>query len=214
MKKNSTRIIFGAGLILLGALFFLQSLFHISIGQLVVAGFFLLGAVVFFFVFGNNTERWWALIPGFTLTGIGGLIAMSSLNERIASQFGGGFFLAMIGLSFLVIYIIHRDFWWAVIPAGVLFTIAIVAVVGQFNDNISGAVFFLGLAATFGALGLMPVGKRDKWPWIPAGICALISIIIIVSSGVFENSVFAYLTPAVLLVAGVYLVFRSMRQQE
>jgi hypothetical protein len=213
MKKNSSRIIFGAGLILLGILFFLQSLLHIDIGGLVIAGFFVLGVAVFFYVFGNNTENWWALIPGFTLAAIGGLIAMSSLNERIASLFGGAFFLAMIGLSFLVIYIIHRDFWWAIIPAGVLFTLALVTIVGQYNGLFSGAVFFLGLAATFGVLGLMPVGKKDKWPWIPAGICALIGVIIAVGSGIFVNSVFAYLTPAILLVAGVYLIVRSMRQQ-
>jgi hypothetical protein len=213
MKKNSSRIIFGAALILLGVLLFLQSLFHMDIGGLVIAGFFVLGGGIFFYVFGNNTENWWALIPGFTLAGIGGLIGMEALMPEFAAQFGGTFFLAMIGLSFLVIYLIHRDFWWALIPAGVLFTLALTTVAALFNDDLGGAVFFLGLAATFAVLGLMPMGKQDKWPWIPAGICALIGVIIAAGSGVFVNSIFSYLLPAAMLVAGVYLIVRSMRQQ-
>ena len=212
MKTNASRIIFGIALILLGVLFFLQSIFHIAIGELVIAAFFVLGGGVFFYVFANNNEHWWALIPGFTLVGIGGLIGMSALFPHFAEVYGGSFFLAMIGLSFLVIYLIHQDFWWAVIPAGVLLTLAFVAGIGQFGGDLSGAAFFLGLAVTFGVLGLMPVGQKDKWPWIPAGICAGLALIIALSSGIFNNPFFAYVIPAMLLVVGVYLIVRSMHR--
>ena len=36
-------------------------------------------------------------------------------------------FLGTIGLSFWVIYLTRRDFWWAVIPGGALMTLALVA---------------------------------------------------------------------------------------
>jgi len=214
MNSKSTRVLFGIGLIFLGVLFFVQQIFHISIGNLIIAGLFLLGGVTFFYVFARNNEHWWALIPGFTLAGIGGLIAMGDLIPRFNELFGGAFFLAMIGASFLVIYIMHREFWWAIIPAGVLFTLALVTIVSPYNGSLAGAVFFFGLAATFGVIGLMHVGKAEKWPWIPAGICALLGLIVLATSGALVNSVFGYVWPAILLVVGVYLIIRSIRKQQ
>jgi len=212
MNPKSSRIFFGALLIFLGVLFFFQQFLHVNIAALIFAGLFVVGGAIFFYVFASNNEHWWALIPGFTLVAIGGLIAMGELLPGLA-VYGGAFFLAMIGASFLVIFLLHREFWWAVIPAGVLFTLALVTIVANFNGAISGAVFFFGLAATFGVLGLMPVGKAEKWPWIPAGICAVIGLIIIATSGIFASSVFGYIWPALLLVVGVYLVARSIRSQ-
>jgi len=211
MNAKTSRIFFGALLIFLGVLFFLQQFLHVDIAALIFAGVFVLGGAIFFYVFGRNTEHWWALIPGFTLAAIGGLIAMSELFPALAT-YGGAFFLGMIGASFLIIYLVRREFWWAIIPTGVLFTLALVTIVAEFNGALSGALFFFGLAVTFGILGLMPVGKAEKWPWIPAGICAAIGFIVIATSGVLVNSVFGYIWPALLLVVGVYLVVRSIRQ--
>jgi hypothetical protein len=39
---------------------------------------------------------------------------------------GGSIFLAAIGLAFINIYIVEKQNWWAIIPAGVLLTISIV----------------------------------------------------------------------------------------
>lgn len=212
MKRISSTVVFGSVLILLGVLFLLRSLLHIDISALIVAGFFLLGGGVFFYGFGNNSDNWWALIPGFTLAGIGGLIGMQALVPGFAGQFGGGFFLGMIGLSFLVIYLTHRDFWWAIIPAGVLFTLALVTVVPSSNGFLGGALFFLGLAATFAVLGLMPLGRKDKWPWIPAGICGLIGVFLAMESDAFTNSFLVYVIPVAMLALGGYLVIRSFGQ--
>ncbi len=212
MTAKSSRVFFGALLIFLGLLFFFQQFLHVDVGALVFAGLFVLGGAIFFYVFVNNNEHWWALIPGFTLVGIGGLIAMAELAPGL-SEFGGGFFLGMIGASFLVIYLLHREFWWAIIPAGVLLTLAVVALIAPFSGAISGAVFFFGLAITFGVLGLMPVGKTEKWPWIPAGICAAIGLIILATSNALTNTIFAYIWPAALLVIGVYMVVRSARRK-
>ena len=212
MKSKSGRIIFGGLLILLGVILFIQSLLGFNISGLIVPALFLVGGGVFFYLFANNQEQWWALIPGFTLLGIGGLTGMGELAPRFASIFGGAFFLAMIGLSFLVIFILHREYWWAVIPAGVLFTLALMTLAGQANGSLSGALFFLGLAVTFGVLGLMPVGQKDKWPWIPAGACAVLALVLAIGSGIFNQPVFALLGPAILIVVGVYLIVRSARQ--
>lgn len=212
MNPKSSRIFFGALLIFMGVLFFFQQFLHVDIAALIFAGLFAIGGAIFFYVFASNNEHWWALIPGFTLVAIGGLIAMGELLPGLAI-YGGAFFLAMIGASFLVIYLLHKEFWWAVIPAGVLFTLALVTIIAEFSGDLSGAIFFFGLAATFGVIGLMPVGKTQKWPWIPAGICAVIGLIIIAASGLLVNTVFAYIWPALLLVVGVYLVARSIRSK-
>jgi len=212
MNPKSSRIFFGALLIFMGVLFFFQQFLHVDIAALIFAGLFAIGGAIFFYVFASNNEHWWALIPGFTLVAIGGLIAMGELLPGLAI-YGGAFFLAMIGASFLVIYLLHKEFWWAVIPAGVLFTLALVTIIAEFSGDLSGAIFFFGLAATFGVIGLMPVGKTQKWPWIPAGICAVIGLIIIAASGLLVNTVFAYIWPALLLVVVVYLVARSIRSK-
>lgn len=211
MNPKASRIFFGVLLILIGILFFFQQLFHIEIGGLIFAVIFLLSGGAFFYVVARSSENWWAIIPGFTLVGIGGLIAMGEFAPRFTERYGGAFFLAMIGVSFLVIFFTHREFWWAILPAGVLFTLALTTIVAQYDGLLSGATFFLGLAATFAVLGLMPVGRAEKWPWIPAGICAVISFFIASGSGIFANSVFAFLWPAILVVVGVYLIVRSSR---
>lgn len=210
MNKKVARIFVGALLIFIGALVLLSQLFQFDITGTIIAGVFLLAGLAFLYVYFRDHESWWALIPGFTLGGIGGLIAMGEWLPGVADKFGGSFFLLMIGASFLVIYLTRRDYWWAIIPMGSLFTLALVALVANFDGMLAGSVFFLGIAATFAALGLMPVGKKEKWPWIPAGICAGLGLLISLGSSFIGNSLLRYFWPAALFLGGVFLIVRSL----
>ncbi len=212
MNKKTSRIFFGVLLIFIGALIFLSQFFHFDITGTVIAGIFVLVGIAFLIVYLRNPQNWWALIPGFTLAGIGGLIAMGEWLPKVTDVFGGSFFLLMIGLSFLIIYLTHKEFWWAIIPAGALFTLALVAFVANFDGILAGSVFFLGIAATFAVIGLMPVGKQDKWPWIPAGICAAIGLLISLGSSIMTSSFLRYFWPAALFLGGIYLIFRSVKK--
>jgi hypothetical protein len=115
--------------------------------------------------------------------------------------------LGGIGLSFWVVYILSPQNWWAIIPAGTMVTLAAITAVPESSGPISGGLLFLGLAVTFGLLGILPTGdRRMSWPWIPAAALLVIGIMISISAAHWLN--FAW--GAVLILAGVYLVTRTM----
>jgi len=212
MNTSTKRIFFGAALILLGGLFLAQQLLHLhfNVGAVIVAMVFALAGLTFLYVMVSKRENWWAAIPGMVLLGLGALIASSEFFPQFAKMFGGSLFLGFIGLAFLVVLLIKPDNWWAVIPAGVLFTLAFVAGVAPLvNGFASGAFFFLGIGLTFAIVGLMPVGKAEKWPWIPAGICLVMGTLLMIGSGSLLNSVFGIIWPAILVLCGGFLIVRS-----
>jgi hypothetical protein len=214
MNTSTRRIFFGAALILLGGLFLVQQLLHLQfhVGAVIVAMVFALAGLAFIYVLTNNTrDNWWAAIPGMVLLGLGVLIATSEFFPSFANYFGGSLFLGFIGLAFLVVLLMRHEAWWAVIPAGVLFTLAAVAGISTRFGNglVSGSLFFLGIGLTFAIIGLMPVGRSEKWPWIPAGICLVFGTLLMIGSGAMLNTVFGFIWPAILVLVGGFLIFRS-----
>ncbi|HZW04128.1 MAG TPA: hypothetical protein VFF68_09390, partial [Anaerolineaceae bacterium] len=174
------RILVGAGLILAGLFSLLDVLDILDVGSLGWALLFLGGGAAFLYVLAvNRSTYWWAAIPGFALLGLGLTIGVEELAPRLSDVLGGMFFLGSLALAFWIVYILNRSFWWAVIPAGVLTTLALVAgAEGLLGDSRADWVFFLGLAATFGILSLLPVngGQRMSWPLWPAGALLVLAI--------------------------------------
>ncbi len=156
----------------------------------------------------GDRNNWWAAIPGITLIGLSGLLWMSYLLPDIGARYGGAFFLSCIGWSFLVVYLLERRNWWAIIPAGVMFTLVAITAVEDISGLESGGILFLGLALTFALLGIIPVeGKRMRWPWYPAVILLVIGVIISLSIG----SILNYVWPLILILVGLVMVFRTLR---
>ncbi|PKO02737.1 MAG: hypothetical protein CVU43_06205 [Chloroflexi bacterium HGW-Chloroflexi-5] len=201
MKKLSKQALIGSLLVLAGVVFLLQQIFQLPIGGLFVSMFFLAGGLIFLYVVMVNKEHWWALIPGSTLVGLAVLIALSDLAPRFTDKFGGSIFLGAVALGFMGVYLLKPSNWWAVIPAGAVSTI-------------EGGVFFLGIGATFAALGLLPNLKTEKWPWIPAAVCFVLGTLILVGSGALVNSIFGWIWAVGFVAAGVYLVVRSFMKKE
>ncbi|NLE75414.1 MAG: hypothetical protein GX605_01515, partial [Chloroflexi bacterium] len=143
-RRFDVAILGGAALILMGLLFMLQNL------GLVEGAFawlwvivFGLGGAAFLGVFVSDREQWWGLIPGIVLLGIAMLIALSQAAPALMDRVGGGVFLGAISLSFWCIYLMRREQWWAVIPGGVLGTLAVVASLSSVVGGVDlGAVFF------------------------------------------------------------------------
>jgi hypothetical protein len=214
MNENSRRLLFGGLLVLAGLVFFLQQIFNLPVGGVFISMVFAAGGIVFLYVFFKNHDNWWALIPGCTLLGLASLIASGSIFPTFAQHFGGALFLGSIALSFILILVFKPENWWAVIPAGVLSTIALMTVIPEGNGLFTGGLFFLGVGATFAILGLLPVGKKEKWPWIPAAICLVLGTLIVIGSGVLVNSVFGWIWAAVFLIAGIYMVVRSIIKKD
>ena len=203
MQNTKGYIALGVLLVAVGILFLLQNFGVFGLfAHLVWVVLFGAGGLAFLWVFLNNREQWWAIIPGFTLLGIAGLIG---LGEYLGA-WGGALCLLAIGLSFWVIYAVKRDFWWAVIPAGTLTTLAVVVAVADSAGELAGGLFFLGLAATFGLVYLLPTPQgRMKWAWIPALVLAALGVVVLAAT----SRAFNYIWPAALVLVGGYLVLRA-----
>lgn len=214
MSDNSKRFLFGGLLVLAGVIFILQQLFNWSIGGVFISMLFAAGAFVFLFVYLSDRSKWWALIPGFTLLGLAAIIATGDLFPRFGGRFGGTIFLGCIALAFILVFITRRDFWWAIIPAGVLTTLAIMTAIPAGNGLFTGGFFFLGIGATFGVLGLLPVGKKDKWPWIPALILLVFGSMLTTGALARSQTPFGLVFAGVFLLAGIYLVIRTLVKKE
>ena len=165
MNPTRWRILVGGLLILAGVIALVNTITGIDLGGFVWAVLFILGGLAFIYVMASDRSNWWAAIPGFTLLGIGALIGLEEIAPQASDQIGGALVLAGIGVSFLVVYFLNRNFWWAIIPMGVMFSLVALILLEPYMSK-SVVIFFLGLAATFGVLALLPInnGKRTNWP--------------------------------------------------
>ena len=213
MKKINTKlmlpIVGGILLIAAGIIFLLNNLGVFQIRwEILIGPLFALGGLVFLLVFMINTNDWWALIPGFVLIGIGTIIFMGQSFSPVLDRVGGTIFLAFLGLPFLLIFITHPEHWWALIPGGVLFTLAAVNLV-SIKSMWSGAIFFFGLAITFGLIYVLPKpAGRLKWALYPAGILFVVGILELFDLA----NVMRYVLPLALLVGGGYVLYRALRR--
>ncbi len=210
MKRFDVRAIGGILLIVVGVLLLLQNIgIFVGVVALIWALIFAAGGLIFLYMFLTNRTQWWAIIPGFALLGLAALIALDEFFPRVGDILGGTLFLGGIGLAFWVIYFLKRESWWAVIPGGVMFTLALIAGLDSVFEGLeTGGVLFLGLGLTFGLLSFVPTPQgRMKWPLIPAAVLLVMGLLITAATTGLLN----YLWPIALILAGLYLLFRLFR---
>ena len=213
MKKPNRRFLIsltgGILLLVIGVLLLLSNLDIVTLDLESLIGPLLVGGgLIFILVFITNTDAWWALIPGFTLIGVGINIFMSPWLGENEGRVTAAIFFGSIGLPFLLIYISNHRLWWALLPGGVLLTISVTQLVPD-SPALMGGIFFLGLAITFGLLYLLPKPSgKLKWALYPAGILLLVGIFITLEA----TNLLAYIGPLVLLAFGVYVIVRALRK--
>jgi hypothetical protein len=203
-----SRVLWGSFLILAGLLFLLQNVFNLPLGWLFWAALLTLGGLVFISVYLNNRRHWWALIPGFTLLGVAVTVFISNFFPQLDDISGGLFVLGGIGLAFATVYLADRRNWWAIIPAGVMFTLAVISVLDQLLIGFdTGSLLFLGLALTFVGVALLPNPQGQmKWAWYPAVVLAVIGLIIAASS----QNLLRFLGPLILILGGLAVIYRTL----
>ena len=209
VKVLYSRIFWGVLLVIGGALLLLDTFGVFKGSDLFWTVITAIGGILFISVFITNRIHWWALIPGIILLAVAAMIGLTAFVPGFSdSNLGGSIFLAGIGLSFLVVYLVERRNWWAIIPAGVMATLAVVAGLDQVTTgDTNGGIFFLGLGLTFALVAVLPTSVgRMRWAWIPAAILAIFGVILILAAGAYIN----YIWPIVLLVAGIALILRSI----
>lgn len=212
MKRFDVRTVGAILLIVVGILLLLQNLgILVGIVALIWSLIFGAGGLVFLYMFLTNRTQWWAIIPGFGLLGLAALIALDEFWPQFGEALGGTIFLGGVGLAFWVIYFQKREYWWAVIPGGVMFTVALIAGLDAvFEGAETGGVLFLGLGLTFGLLSLLPTPQGQmRWALIPAAILLVMGLLVTAAT----TGILQYLWPTALILVGLYLLFRMFRSR-
>jgi len=159
-------------------------------------GLVLFGAAAYFaHLQGRQTgSRFWRLAV-FPLAGL----AIASIAPE---PLGGFAFLGSIGLAFALVYREDANQWWAVIPAGTLFALAVTALIDGTTRNAGagGAVFLFGLAATFFVLTRLPRHPQG-WAIFPAAVLAVLAVVALTTSG-------GWIVPVLLIAAGAWMLLR------
>jgi hypothetical protein len=101
--------------------------------------------------------------------------------------------------------------WWAVIPAGVLLTLAAVVGVDSYLPGIeTGGLFMIGLGLTFVVVAFIPTPQgRMWWAWIPASVLTIIGLIMTAAAG----NLIKYVWPAALILGGAALLYYTLRSR-
>jgi hypothetical protein len=133
---------------------------------------------------------------------------MASGGETAA--YYGSVFLFAVALPFFVIYFRSAENWWAIIPAGVMTTLSIIAalaIAGLIrNENQGGyanAFLMFGLAVTFAVVWLR---NAKAWAKVVTIVLAALAV-----ASVFFASYTEIFWPVAIILAGGYLLFTAMR---
>lgn len=208
MNRSRATVFWGAGLLLLGVLLLLQNLgIGPSLVEAIWLAAFALGGVGFLSVYVRDRERWWALIPGGALLGIAAIFALETFFPG-RGAWASILFLLVLSGTFLAVFVLHRENWWAMIPGGVLLTTAVVSLLDHIAPAFeTGAIMMLGLAATFAVLSMVETPQgRLRWPLIPASVLLAIGLLMLASSLGWGT----WLVALLLIAGGAYMVFRGL----
>jgi len=205
------QIILGVLIVIAGLLLLLQAAGAISAPQMVWAVLLAAAAAVFWFVFFADPPAWWAAIPGAALAGAA-VVAFMELDPQGVGQWTETASLGVLAIGFWAVYLRDFDRWWALIPAGVLVTLAVAAaLVPIAGGTMTGAILLFGVTITFALVAVLPGGaSRRRWAWIPAVATAVVGIVILFAAGewfVLLN----YVWPVIVIIAGLYVLWRAMR---
>jgi len=202
------RIIWGISLIAMGAFFLAQQLGWFGAVRLPFWAFaFGLLGVIFLVTFVGDRRQWWALIPGCIMLGLAVMI-VNGETEILSDTQAGALFLFSIGLPFLLIYLVDRRQWWALIPGGVLSVIALITFLTsrELPGTTITAIIFFGLAIVFGVLRFATRANPFMgWATWVAIILAVIGALVLVTG----PQAAAIVGPAVLIGLGLFLLARA-----
>lgn len=213
MNSQRTNFLIGGLLLIAGILLLLLNYGVIGpFGEAVWSLLFVGGGVIFIAVYLSNRAQWWPIIPGMTLIGLGAIIFFSS--TAIEGDWVPALLFGAIAFAFLIVYLSKpAENWWALIPAGVLTSLAVPFLLpGGFNPG----VFMLGMGATFALVyvqGLVRGLHHEFW-WalIPAGVLALIGVFLMAEELEAVAQIFS-LWPIILVIVGVGLLFGAFRRR-
>ncbi|HEU0293807.1 MAG TPA: hypothetical protein VFR47_13790 [Anaerolineales bacterium] len=178
-------------------------------GEWVGSLFLFLIGLSFLVVYLNNRTRLWALLVAYIMGVLSLAPAMASGGGDTAAYFGSVFLFA-VALPFFILYFRSAEYWWAIIPAGVMTVLALIAgaaIAGWIrNANQGGyanAFLMGGLAVTFAVVWLR---HAKDWAKVVAIVLAGLAI-----ASIFFVSYYEMFWPVAIILVGAYLLYTAMR---
>jgi hypothetical protein len=207
------QIVLGALVLAAGVLLLLDTVFPGQIPAVAWSVLLLAGSAAFGYAFFSSPSWWWAAIPAGALLGAAAAPIME-LDPLGSGQWTEVPFLAALSLGFWAVYLKDHRRWWAVIPGGVLLTLAVVTgVTDAVGATITGAIFLFGLSATFVLVAVLPTGRsRHRWAWIAAGVLAAVGFVVLLQSAQLLV-VLAYAWPIAVIAGGASLLLIAWRRR-
>lgn len=208
MKSSQKQaIVWGGLLILFGVMALVEVYFDLGpwVWIVILAA---AGLGVFGLYFTDRSEGW-LLIPGYALWAVAGLIALTTLNI-LQDEAVAFYVLSAIALPFLVVFLRDRRQWWALIPAYVLFAVGLMVGLlgsGILNDLLVPAYVMFAIAIPF--FVVYARNTKNWWALIPGGVLAIIGLAFLIAEAAVE-----YVVPAVLIIAGVWILARQFMRKE
>lgn len=178
-------------------------------GEWVGSLFLFLIGLSFLVVYLNNRTRLWALLVAYIMGVLSLAPAMASGGGDTAAYFGSVFLFA-VALPFFILYFRSAEYWWAIIPAGVMTVLALIAgaaIAGWIrNANQGGyanAFLMGGLAVTFAVVWLR---HAKDWAKVVAIVLAGLA-----TASIFFVSYYEMFWPVAIILVGAYLLYTAMR---
>lgn len=215
MSKQKNNLYVGGIIVLIGVLILLANTnILFGLDDLLGGAFLLLVAFVFFTVYNRDRSKWWPLLPATICAVLGAGVILESFIPFVSDLLGAGFMLAIFAV-FAFVYTREPSQWWAVIPAGVAFTLGIVILVDSFNvmsSDMGGVVFFLGLGLTFYYLwSLRNDNANLSWAIWPSSVLLILAGVVYIDQVDWLGD--EYILPIILVFVGVLIIANGMRKK-
>jgi hypothetical protein len=210
MKINLRKNI-GVLFLIIGGLILLQNIkiFSGDVGSIVFILIYGILSIYMLLTYSRRKSQWWWLILGIFLLGL----ALSNLSEIIPSLKSYSSVIAVFfaGISFLIIYLIDRLNWWALIPGSVITSLGVIHYLEVSAPEIqTNGIMFLGLGIAFLILFLVPIRNiRMNWPLIPAVILFAIGATLSLNQ---DLNLISFIGPALLLLGGILVLIVSQKK--
>jgi hypothetical protein len=165
-------------------------------------------ALPFLYVYLHDRTQWWPLIPAYVLLAIGLMLLLVEV-DILQDAFVATYVLTSIALPFVLVYILDRANWWALIPAYVMLSVGLM--VGLIDarvldDLLVPAYVMFSIALPFLIVYLR--NPKEWWPLIPGGVMGLIGMAFLLS----DRST-RIVAPILVIVVGVLIIIRQFMRQ-
>ncbi|MGQ9766141.1 MAG: hypothetical protein ACUVR4_04330 [Anaerolineae bacterium] len=204
MKRYTEALIWAGVLLLVGVFLLLRNLGVFGPwGDLAWGALFLAVGLGFLVWFAFDLQRWWRVLSAFSLLGSGAWIVVQWRGIALG-EWEGALVLFGMALGFWAVLLVRGEYWWAVIPAGVL---TVLGILFGFWSRLTGpgrlTVLVTGIGLVFALLYVIRFGQKDtRWAAVPAGGLILLGLVTLMQS-LNLPQVLAVWWPLLLSVAGL-----------